>query len=231
MSKNILLLGDSIIDNRSYVLKDELDVTAHLKKLYLDQPDVSITNNAVDGDTMYDLEYNHLDTSGIEEASHIIVSIGGNDLLHNISFLQRTSELSKIMGKDARIGKWGVKELNPSRNRVFEETYFEIIKPFTKQYETIVANLSNHRAKLLLCTVYEGDLVDSDEFSDVNNSSKTMVSLFNDIVYRTANKYSADVLELREIFVRPEDYANPIEPSHIGGGKLAKAIQKWVNDV
>ena len=230
MKKNILLLGDSIIDNRTYVLEGELEVTAHLKKLYLDEPDVSITNNAVDGDTMYDLKNNHLDTPDVEEASHTVVSIGGNDLLQNISFLQRTSELSKIMGKDARIGKWGVKELNPSRNRVFEETYFEIIKPFTKQYETIVANLSNHRAKLLLCTVYEGDLVDSDEFSDVNNSSKTMVSVFNDIVYRTANKYGADVLELREIFVRPEDYANPIEPSHIGGGKLAKAIQKWVDN-
>ena len=89
MNKNILLLGDSIIDNRSYVLEGELDVTAHLIKLYLDQPDVSITNNAVDGDTMYDLEYNHLDTPDVEEASHIIVSIGGNDLLHNISFLQR----------------------------------------------------------------------------------------------------------------------------------------------
>ena len=34
MNKNILLLGDSIIDNRSYVLEGELDVTAHLKKLY-----------------------------------------------------------------------------------------------------------------------------------------------------------------------------------------------------
>ena len=230
MDRRIILLGDSIIDNRSYVLDGELDVTKHLKKLYAEQPDVFITNNAVDGDTMYDLKNNNLDTPDIEEASHIIVSIGGNDLLHNISFLQRTSELSKIMGKDARIGKWGVKELNPSRNRVFEETYFEIIKPFTKQYETIVANLSNHRAKLLLCTVYEGDLVDSDEFSDVNNSSKTMVSLFNDIVYRTANKYRADVLELSEIFVRPEDYANPIEPSHIGGGKLAKAMQKWIDN-
>ena len=178
---------------------------------------------------MYNIEYNHLDTQEVEEASHIIVSIGGNDLLHNISFLQTTSELSKVMGKDARIGKWGARELNPTRNKVFEETYFEIIKPFTKQYETIVANLSSHRANLLLCTVYEGDLADSDEFSDVNNSSKTMVSLFNDIVYRTANKYGADVLELREIFVRPEDYANPIEPSHIGGGKLAKAIQRWVD--
>jgi hypothetical protein len=230
MKKNILLLGDSIIDNRSYVLEGELDVTTHLKKLYSDQPDIIITNNAVDGYTMYNIEYNHLDTPEVEEASHIIVSIGGNDLLHNISFLQTTSELSKVMGKDARIGKWGVKELNPSRNKVFEETYYEIIKPFTKQYETIVANLSSQRANLLLCTVYEGDLVDSDEFSDVNNSSKTMVSLFNDIVYRTANKYGTDVLELREIFVSPEDYANPIEPSHIGGGKLAKAIQKWVDN-
>ena len=163
--------------------------------------------------------------------THMVVSIGGNDLLNNISFLQTTSELSKVMGKDARIEKWGVRELNPSRNRVFEETYFKIIQPFTKQYETIVANLSNHRAKLLLCTVYEGDLVDSDEFSDVNNSSKTMVSVFNDIVYRTANKYGANVQELREIFVSSEDYANPIEPSHIGGGKLAKAIQQWVEDV
>ena len=143
----------------------------------------------------------------------------------------RHNQTNESLNISCQNKKWGVRELNPSRNRVFEETYFEIIKPFTKQYETIVANLSNHRAKLLLCTVYEGDLVDSDEFSDVNNSSKTMVSLFNDIVYRTANKYSADVLELREIFVSPEDYANPIEPSHIGGGKLAKAIQKWVNDV
>ena len=231
MNRKLLLLGDSIIDNKSYVLDGELDVTEHLKKLYSGQPDILITNNAVDGDTMFNLEYEHLESEEVENASHIVISIGGNDLLHNISFLQKTSQLSEVLGKDARIGKWGAKELNPSRNRVFEETYFEIIQPFTKQYETIVANLSNHRAKLLLCTVYEGDLVDSDEFSDVNNSSKTMVSLFNDIVYRTANKYSADVLELREIFVRPEDYANPIEPSHIGGGKLAKAIQKWVNDV
>ena len=66
MNKNILLLGDSIIDNRSYVLEGELDVTAHLEKLYSDHPNVSITNNAVDGDTMYDLECNHIDTPDVE---------------------------------------------------------------------------------------------------------------------------------------------------------------------
>ena len=55
-----------------------------------------------------------------------------------------------------------------------------------------------------------------------------MVSIFNDIVYKTAKKYGAEVLELRDIFVSSEDYANPIEPSHIGGGKLAKAIKEWI---
>ena len=98
-----------------------------------------------------------------------------------------------------------------------------------QQYESIVANLSNYRAKLLLCTVYEGDLVDSDEFNDVIYSSKTMLSIFNDLVYKTAQKYNAEVLELRDIFVLPKDYANPIEPSHIGGEKLAKAIKEWVD--
>ena len=227
MTRKIILLGDSIIDNKSYVSSRELDVTEHLKELCIGDLNSTVENYAVDGDTMDDLERGQLGSNNLSDASHIVVSIGGNDLLNNISFLQTTSELSKIMGKGAMIGKWGVKELNPSRNKVFEETYFEIIKPFRKQYETIVANLANHRANLLLCTVYEGDLVDSDEFSDVNNSSKTMVSIFNDIVYRIANKYGADVLELRDIFVRPEDYANPIEPSHIGGGKLAKAIYDW----
>ena len=228
MTKKIILLGDSIIDNKSYILSNELDVTEHLEKLFSNDPNVVIENHAVDGDTMLQLEKNHLDSNLLLGATHIVVSIGGNDLLYNISFLQTTSKLSKVMGKEAMIGKWGAKELNPSRNKVFEETYFEIIEPFKKQYETIVANLSNHRANLLLCTVYEGDLVDSDEFSDVSNSSKTMVSIFNDIVYRVANKFNADVLELRDIFTSSDDYANPIEPSHIGGEKLAQSIVRWI---
>ena len=213
----IYLLGDSIIDNAPYVKKNEKDVVSHLISMYKEDPKVNINNRAVDGHTMRDLLDTQLSDEGLNEATHIVMSIGGNDLLQNISFLQMTSKLSEVMDKDARIGKWGSKELNPSRNKVFEETYFEIIKPMQQEYESIVANLSNYRAKLLLCTVYEGDLVDSDEFSDVIYSSKTMLSIFNDLVYRTAQKYDGEVLELRDIFISSEDYANPIEPSHIGG--------------
>ena len=104
-----------------------------------------------------------------------------------------------------------------------------IFNPLQQRYETIVEKLSSHRANLLLCTVYEGDLGRSDEYRDVLDSSKTMVSSFNDIVYKTADKFDADVLELRHIFTSPEDYANPIEPSHIGGEKLAQEIIHWIN--
>ena len=227
---NIFLLGDSIIDNAPYVKKHEKDVESHLNSLFTCDSQIIINNRAVDGHTMKDLLDNQLSDGGLNEATHIVTSIGGNDLLQNISFLQMTSKLSEVMDKNARIGKWGARELNPSRNKVFEETYFEIIKPMQQEYESIVANLSNYRAKLLLCTVYEGDLVDSDEFSDVIYSSKTMLSIFNDLVYRTAQKYNGEVLELRDIFVTSEDYANPIEPSHIGGKKFAKEIVRWINN-
>ncbi len=43
-------------------------------------------------------------------------------------------------------------------------------------------------------------------------------------------KLKVEVLELRNIFTEVSDYANPIEPSHTGGQKLAKAIIEWVEN-
>ena len=220
--KKIYLLGDSIIDNAPYVQKNEKDVASHLNSMYKSSPQINIYNRAVDGHTMKDLLDTQLSDEGLNEATNIVVSIGGNDLLGNLYFL--IDAMGLYQGEESKVF-----QRTTTRNKSFEDTYFEIIKPMQQEYESVVANLSNYRAKLLLCTVYEGDLVDAGEFNDVIYSSKTMLSIFNDIVYRTAKKYNAEVLELRDIFVSPEDYANPIEPSHIGGGKLAKAIKNWVD--
>ena len=223
----IYLLGDSIIDNTPYVKKNEKDVASHLNSMYKCSPQINIYNRAVDGHTMKDLLDTQLSDEGLNEATNIVVSIGGNDLLGKLSFLL---DLEIVEVPHHRMMLRTPIGIIPKRNLHFHQTYFQIIKPMKQEYESIVANLSNYRAKLLLCTVYEGDLVDSDEFSDVIYSSKTMLSIFNDLVYRTAQKYNAEVLELRDIFVSPEDYANPIEPSHIGGEKLAKAIKDWVDN-
>ena len=202
---HITLLGDSVIDNKSYLQTGELSVTEHLNNL----SDLDFTQVAYDGDTTFDILNKQLFSPSVRTSSHIVLSIGGNDLLHNLSYLYASS-ISNI-------------------NIAVAGMYQQIFKPLEDRFETIIQRLSSHRANLLLCTVYEGDLGRTDEFRDISDSSKIMVSSFNDIVYKTGQKYNADVLELREIFISAEDYANPIEPSHIGGEKLAKSILEWVN--
>ena len=200
----ITLLGDSIIDNKTYVQKSELSVLEHLENI----SEYEYTQLAFDGDTTRNVLNGQLLSPSIATSSHLVLSIGGNDLLQNLSFLYE-GPVDKINDAVAGVQQY-------------------IFKPLEQRFETIIQRLSSHRANLLLCTVYEGDLGRTDEFRDVLDSSKIMVSSFNDTVYKTASKYNADVLELRHIFTSPEDYANPIEPSHIGGEKLAQAITDWI---
>ena len=136
-----------------------------------------------------------------------MLSIGGNDLLQNMFFLKNTEQLTA--------------------NEVFEQSV-GIMAPIKRRYQTIVEKLSQQDSNILLCTVYEGNLLNDPLLYDIALSSKAMVSMLNDIVYSTANTYNAQVLELRNIFTKPKDYANPIEPSHIGGSKFALEINDWI---
>jgi len=258
--KNITLLGDSIIDNKYYVQQGELSVLEHLRQI----SNHEFTQIARDGDTTHEVLNGQL-LSLENTASHIVISIGGNDLLTEINFLNPTAIVNQIgnvkflkgriyspdspeyfeekyeiwrLNKEIYELKKEVNVLNKqihsesqknTNNNVFKSAQNKIFKPLEQRFETIVEKLSYYRANLLLLTVYEGDLGRTDEFRGVLDSSKIMVSSFNDIVYKTAKKYGADVLELRHIFTSSEDYANPIEPSHIGGEKLAKAITEWVD--
>ncbi len=196
------LLGDSIIDNKIYVGPHELSVTEHLHNLC----DDVINSIAVDGHTTKDVIHNQLDLLP-QYSTHQVLSIGGNDLLQNMYFLKNRERLSA--------------------NEVFEQAV-GIMAPIKRRYQTIVEKLSLQDSNILLCTVYEGNLLNDPLLYDIALSSKAMVSMLNDIVYSTANMYKAEVLELRNIFTKPRDYANPIEPSHIGGSKFALEINDWI---
>ena len=196
------LLGDSIIDNKIYVGPHELSVTEHLHNLC----DDVINSIAVDGHTTKDVIHNQLDLLP-QYSTHQVLSIGGNDLLQNMYFLKNRERLSA--------------------NEVFEQAV-GIMAPIKRRYQTIVEKLSLQDSNILLCTVYEGNLLNAPLLYDIALSSKAMVSMLNDIVYSTANMYNAEVLELRNIFTKPRDYANPIEPSHIGGSKFALEINDWI---
>ena len=196
------LLGDSIIDNKVYVGPHELSVTEHLHNL----TDDVINSIAVDGHTTKDVIHAQLDMLPYY-STHQVLSIGGNDLLQNMFFLKNTEQLTA--------------------NEVFEQSV-GIMAPIKRRYQTIVEKLSLQNSNILLCTVYEGNLLNDPLLYDIALSSKAMVSMLNDIVYSTANTYNAEVLELRNIFTKPKDYANPIEPSHIGGSKFALEINDWI---
>ena len=200
----VTLLGDSIIDNKVYVESDELSVLEHLENI----SDHEFLQIALDGATTA-----HVLTSQLQHVTdddtHTVLSIGGNDLLNNINFLTQ--------------------DLRYSPNLVLEQLK-DMLSPISKNYEAIVEKLTEFRATPLLCTIYEGDLVGSDEFDSIAESARSMISFLNDSIYRIGSRYNVDVLELREIFVTSEDYANPIEPSHKGGKKFAKQIVRWVDN-
>ena len=200
---NVSLLGDSIIDNKVYVGDDELSVTEHLQH----NSSSNFTMIAVDGDTTEDVLENQLDNLK-EPVSHIVLSIGGNDLLQNLHLLQdETSGMKFALEKSS-----------------------ELIGEIQENYTKILEHLSNYDAKVLLCTVYEGDLKSDVMLAQFDKAGQAMLKMHNDTVYYLASKFEVDVLELRNIFTNKEDYANPIEPSHIGGEKLAKAIIQWMKN-
>ena len=198
----LVLLGDSTIDNKVYVEPGELSVKEHLDNLV----DYEVLQIALDGAITDDVIKNQIDLIP-PDTTHILLSIGGNDLLQEIDFLYQDFKYT------------------PKR---LLETVIGLLSPVAENYETIVKQLSTNRAKLLCATVYEGNLVGSVEFDSISNSSKAMVSLLNDSIFRICDEHNLDTLDLRNIFVSPEDYANPIEPSHQGGLKFAKKIKEWV---
>jgi len=52
----------------------------------------------------------------------------------------------------------------------------------------------------------------------------TALKLFNDLIVREAFARGVPLIDLRLICDRDEDYANPIEPSSVGGEKIARAV-------
>jgi hypothetical protein len=54
------------------------------------------------------------------------------------------------------------------------------------------------------------------------------MAVFDDRILRVALEKRLPVIELRAVCSRPEDYANPIEPSSVGGEKIARAIARLV---
>ena len=80
MTKQLTLLGDSVIDNNPYVHGKDKPVTSHLKEML---PDWSIDKRAIDGSLIDDVI--NFQTESLNKSAPIVLSAGGNNLLKSSS--------------------------------------------------------------------------------------------------------------------------------------------------
>ncbi len=194
--EHIVLLGDSIFDNQSYVGTDPA-VIEHLRQMI--PSDWSATLCAVDGDTTLGI------TNQVcmvpKDATYLFVSVGGNDALMHLHLLSEMSKPGPVL----------LGELSG------------IADGFHRNYNEAIATICGLKKQTYLCTIYNGNLE-----PQIASAAKTAVAIFNDRIYSIANERHLAVIDLRRICNQPDDYANPIEPSGVGGYKIAQAIYRQV---
>jgi hypothetical protein len=195
--KHIALLGDSIFDNQAYVNGGK-DVLAHLNSML--PPGYSAMLLAVDGSITTNVAEQLARLP--ETATHLVVSVGGNDGLARVDIVQKPS-----MSVGASLD-----ELAALRSE-FRENYTQMLNA-----------LSRKSKPFAVCTVYDPRFPDP----VMQRLATTALNLFNDCIIREAAFRGLPVLDLRLICSEAGDYANAIEPGVAGGRKIATSILKLV---
>jgi len=193
----VVLLGDSILDNRAYTGGGP-DVVTQLQAAL--PPGWRAVLAALDGSTTEDVPRQLSDLP--EDAAVLVLSVGGNDLLMHSDVLdQPAAGSAQVL---ARLGG--------------------LADTFEVDYRAMLRHVLAPGLPVVLCTIYNGNLPDP---AMARNAAAAM-AVFDDRILRVALDKGLPVVELRALCSRPEDYANPIEPSSIGGEKIARAIARVV---
>src|SRR5215212_5243373 len=191
---HVVLLGDSIFDNAPYVGRCELDVIRQLRQRL--PPGSKATLGAVDGSITEDVSKQLRRLPA--DATHLIISAGGNDALGNSDFLSA-----------------------PARSTA--ETLLglaDITDAFERKYHVMLAEVLAHGLPAAICTIYYPRFPEA----ALQKIAVTALATFNDCIIRAAFAHGIPLLDLRFVCTEEGDYANPIEPSAQGGEKIAEAL-------
>lgn len=191
--KHLVLLGDSIFDNGAYVGRG-LSVIDQVRQRLTEGATASLL--AVDGSVIADI---HRQLERLpNDTSHLVVSVGGNDILGDIGLLGAAV---------STVGE-GVRQLADLRDRVIHD------------YRALMRTLRARALPTIICTIYEPNFPDA----KLQREAVTALCLFNDAIIREAHAHRFHILDLRAVCTSVHDYANPIEPSSVGGDKIAEAM-------
>jgi hypothetical protein len=193
---HVVLLGDSIFDNARYVP----DRPAVIDQLRQTLPrGWSATLLAIDGHITEDVitQLHDLPT----DATHLVVSAGGNDALGESSIL---SETACTVGEAL-------------------EFVHKVVTGFRRRYHAMLQALCAVGKPVAVCTVY-------DAIPGLGAAEQAALAGFDEVILREAILAGLPLIDLRVVCDRPGDYSHvsPIEPSMVGGAKIARVISEMV---
>jgi lysophospholipase L1-like esterase len=190
---HVVLLGDSIFDNAAYT-EGAPDVVRQLRRRLPGGSKATLL--AVDGGTTADVreQLGHLPA----DATHLVVSAGGNDALGHIDFLGAPAGTTA----EALLG------------------LADIAAGFERRYQGMMAEVLAHGLPTAICTIYYPRFPDA----TLQRIATAALAVFNDCIIRAAFTHGTPLLDLRFVCTEEADYADPIEPSARGGEKIARAI-------
>jgi hypothetical protein len=198
-AQHIVLLGDSVLDNGAYVGKGP-DVVQQLRMRL--PANSRATLAAIDGSV----------TSGVrlqlqlipDDATHLVVSAGGNDALHYSRILEeKAGSVSEALYKLA-----------------------DIREQFMTDYRAMLDAVAARGLPAACCTIYDARFPDKTQ----RRLASVGLTIFNECITREASARGLALIDLRLICRNAEDLANPIEPSVIGGAKIASAIAAFASE-
>ena len=190
---HIVLLGDSIFDNAAYVAGGP-DVRTQLQECL--PSDWRVTLLAIDGSRTQDVASQLQQLP--HDATHLVVSVGGNDALDHVDFLtDDATAVSEVLDGLAAIAE------------AFEDTYHRMVQAVLQK-----------QLPIILCTIYYPRFPDP----AWQRLAVTALTVFNDVIIRKAFQVGVPLIDLRLTCHDDADYANPIEPSAVGGAKIAAAV-------
>jgi hypothetical protein len=193
---HIVLLGDSIFDNAAYV-PGRPSVIEQLRTALPSEWQATLL--AVDGAIAVDVPRQVVRLPA--DATHLVVSAGGNDALGNSTLLEDTK----------RCAAEGFLQLA------------DIQEQFRQDYRDLLHAVLEAGKPTVLCTIY-------DSIPDLPPVGVTGLSVFNDVILREGFRRGLPILDLRLICTESRDYSSvsPIEPSEVGGAKIVRGICRIV---
>lgn len=196
---HVVLLGDSIFDNAAYV-GGAPDVVRQLGERL--PQGWRATLCAVDGAVTRSVERQLREIP--EDATHLVLSVGGNDALGHAGILRESARsVADVL-----------------------ERLSHIAARFEADYRATVDAVLGRTLPTGVCTVYYPNFPDE----DAQRLTVTALTVFNDAIIRTAFARGLPLIDLRLVCNEAADYANPIEPSARGGAKIASAIARLVSE-